>query len=294
MTDRDKESRDMIYSFGNKIDYGRTRATDMTNNRHIYMPSPETPSQEALNQTWIDTWHTTQNEYMKLHCAKNGTQHSVNLTPTQQTGLMSITKKIHKQEIMIVPADKGKKLVAIDEATYVRMAQEHIANNRPITEHDVNQSQRILNVTSKPLVKIFNVGISHSEKNHFRCWDNSASEACEPAKLKLLPKIHKLLKENGDPQSRPLVVAHIGVSTRAGDLVAKILEPMTTLTRPQIEDLSTEEAIAQLDEAADTMRRREINNAAIASLDVKALYPSIPHLEASQEVARFVEESQDF
>ena len=69
---------------------------------------------------------------------------------------------------------------------------------------------------------------------------------------------------------------------------------MISLTKPCMEDLSTEEAISQIDEAADSLRKRTIDNAAIASLDVKALYPSILHLEASREVAEFVNNMQQY
>ena len=195
---------------------------------------------------------------------------------------------------MILQADKGKKLVALDEATYLRMATEHIGKDNPITETELITSQKVLNATSKPIINIFNFGTSHSERNHVRCWNNVASNACEPAKLRLLPKIHKPPKPNGDPQSRPLVAAHVGVSTRAGDLVARILEPMVTLSTPRMEDLSTEEAISQLDETASSLRKRGIEDAVITSLDVKALYPSIPHNEASREVAEFVMTSENF
>ena len=193
-----------------------------------------------------------------------------------------------------LPTSNIKKLVVLDEPTYQRMAAEHISKDKPITEDELRSSQRILNATAKPLINIFNIGASQPGKNRVRCWDNASSEACEPAKLSLLPKIHRVPKENGDPHSRPLVAANVGVSTRAGNLIARVLEPMVALALPRMEDLSTEEAISQLNEASDSLRQKKVSSATVSSLDVKSLYPSIPHEDGAKEVAKFVLQSDQF
>ena len=61
------------------------------------------------------------------------------------------------------------------------------------------------------------------------------------------------------------------------------------LTKLKLEDLSTEEAIAWLDEIADKLMKQQTNYIAIASLDIKALYPIIPHKEGAAEVAELIQ-----
>ena len=93
MEDEEKASRDVIDNSGESINYGRTRATDMTNNRKVIMPGPESPSQEAINETRINTWRTVFQEYIKSDGNKDGTPMSSNLSTTQQAGLLSLSKK---------------------------------------------------------------------------------------------------------------------------------------------------------------------------------------------------------
>ena len=90
------------------------------------------------------------------------------------------------------------------------------------------------------------------------------------------------------------MAAHVGLTTRAGDMISSILDPLIALTTPCLEDQSTEEAICQLEEAGDDLRQNLVDNAAIGSLDVCSLYPSIPHEAGAAEVARFITEIKDF
>ena len=84
---------------------------------------------------------------------------------------------------MILPSDKGKRLVVMDEQMYDRLAHQHIGDDPVINETELRASQRVLNSTSKPLVNIFTVGSLHPGRNPDRVWSNSSTEACEPPKL---------------------------------------------------------------------------------------------------------------
>ena len=176
----------------------------------------------------------------------------------------------------------------MDHPTYRRMAAVHIQHDIEIGEAELRCAQRKLNATSKPLIQIFDVGAGHPGMNKSRCWNNAASNACDPPKLKSFQRFTNPPPPRVTPQSRPLVSAHTGLSTRAGDLLAAILEPMIAMTSPRLEDLSTGEVIAQIDETGDYLRENRINDASIGSLDVSALYPSIPHEQGAREVEKFV------
>ena len=66
--------------------------------------------------------------------------------------------------------------------------------------------------------------------------DNCGSEAEDVPNLKLLPKVHKPVDSRGHPQSRPVVTAASGLSSRAGDILSDLLEPMVEAELPRLED----------------------------------------------------------
>ena len=72
--------------------------------------------------------------------------------------------------------------------------------------------------------------------------------------MKVQPKVHKPLGQAGHPQSRPVVAAASGISSRAGDVIANFLDPLLNLERPRMEERSTEEALSQLQEAEENIR----------------------------------------
>ena len=90
--------------------------------------------------------------------------------------------------------------------------------------------------------------------------------------MRLLPKVHKAPGEKGHLQSRPVVGAKSGLSSRAGNVLSDILELLVSLQTPWVEDLSTE-VLAQLEEAQESIRMTGRQDTGIGSLDLKALYP---------------------
>ena len=91
-------------------------------------------------------------------------------------------------------------------------------------------------------------------------------------------------------QSRPVVGAQAGVSSRAGDILSDILEPLVSLQSPRFEDLSTEEVLSQLEEAQKAVASTGRRDTVVGSLDVKALYPSLDQMGSARIVAKFVKE----
>ena len=215
-----------------------------------------------------------------------------NLSVAQQLGLKSLARKVSKMELIVLEADKGKSFVVTDEATYLDMARDHIAGDKECGPADVRKSERILATTAKAIGNAMNLGTKHSQGAYVRCLDNLGSEAGDVPTLKLLVKVHKPLGPDGHPQSRPVVAAASGLSSRAGDVVADILEPMVRAQVPRMEDQSTEEVLAQLEEAEIFIRDSGINDAMVGSLDVQALYPSLDQLGSSKAVEDFIMQSK--
>ena len=207
-------------------------------------------------------------------------------------GLKTLQGKVAKLECMVLEADKGKTFVVVDERTYRAMADDHISTDPVVTQEEVRESQLVLTSTGKSLANILNLGMNQSYKNYIRCFDNTGSVAEDVPNLKLLPKVHKPPAPAGHPQSRPVVAAASGLSSRAGDLLSDFLEPLIAADLPRHEDLSTEEVLSQLEEAQTEIKRLGLRDTMAGSLDVRALYPSLDQERAAESVAMFVRRSK--
>ena len=138
--------------------------------------------------------------------------------------------------------------------------------------------------------KIFGLGEDHGEMNARRAWDNVEGEACHVPIMKVLPKIHKARLPNGDPKTRPVVGAASGLTARAGDLVADLLDSLTKARVPAEELLSTEEVLHNLENAAAKIAK-EGERIVPGSADVEALYPNIETELTAEECGKEMEES---
>ena len=235
----DRELRDLLSEDGKTLDMRKRRATDMKNNRKVTMPPPARPLVEAEYAMSAATWQKEFTNYKLKHCDDKDEQLESNLTCGQKNGLKSLLKKISKLECLVLQADKGKTFVVVDEATYIAMSQDHVANDVVVDQDEVKTSQAVLSSTGKSLANIMGLGKAHSYKNYIRCFDNSGSAAEDVPILRLMPKVHKVPSPAGHPQSRPVVAAATGLSSRAGDLLSDFLEPLITASLPRYEDLST-------------------------------------------------------
>ena len=197
-----------------------------------------------------------------------------------------------KLEAIVLQADKGKSFVVVDEMTYLAMAQDHVAKDIRTGPKEVSRSQRVLSCTARALGNVLGVGRCQSDHAYSQCMDNLGSEAEDVPVLKILPKTHKVLGPLGHPQSRPVVTAATGLSSRAGDIVADFLDPLVNVATPRLEDRSTEEVLAQLQETEVKIREDGLTGTMVGSLDVAALYPSLDQEGCAETVARFVRSSK--
>ena len=286
------EARDVLGPNGEEIDMRRKRPTDMQNNREVKMPGPAPAQVEAEYNARVGVWSNTFKKFKNINCREDGTQNKTNLTLNQVLGLRTLSRKVAKLEIIITEADKGKKFVAMDEETYLKMARDHTDKDVVTTPAEVCDSQHVLSATARSIGAVLGLGKSQSRGSHQRCMENCGSSAEDVPNLKVLPKVHKPLGPSGHPQSRPVVAAASGLSSRAGDAVADFLEPLVDVEIPRMEDRSTEEVIAQLEEAQMAVRDAGLTDTMAGSLDVKALYPSLDHEESAEAVARFIQKSK--
>ena len=101
------EARDTLSNDGKGVCMGRARATDMNNNREVFMPGPAPSSVEAGLNTRMDIWQKTFGIFRKKNCDNKGEQRNVNLTPAQQITMKTLGRRVARTEIVIMEADKG-------------------------------------------------------------------------------------------------------------------------------------------------------------------------------------------
>ena len=99
-----------------------------------------------------------------------------------------------------------------------------------------------------------------------------------------LPKINKGVTASGHPQSRPVVTAATGLSSRSGDILSDFLGPFVLLENPRMDDQSTEEVLSQLKDTSEEIRRLGSLSTMVGSLNVKSLYPSLNQCESARIV----------
>ena len=285
------EARDVLGPDNMSVDMRRKRATDMRGNRRVMMPGTAPACVEAEYNTRTDVWEKAFGTYMDNNCDKTGQQNVTNLSKNQLLGLKTIQKKVAKNEVVILEADKGKRFVVVSEQDYISMARVHTAGDSVADTEDIRESQRILSSTAKGLANVLDLGSAQSKMNYERCIDNCGSTAHDVPGLRLMPKVHKPPSQDGLLQSRPVVSAAAGVSSRAGDQMADFLTPVVAAQYPRMEDLSTEEVMMQLREAQVHMKDTKARNTMAGSLDVRALYPSLDQEGSARIVADFVKKT---
>ena len=118
-----------------------------------------------------------------------------------------------------------------------------------------------------------------------------AGEACSVPILKVLPKLHKPPKENGDTKTRPIVGASSGLTARTGDFIADILDCVTQGGESQEEALSTEDVLNKLEDAA-TRVKDEGERIVVASVDAVGLYPNLNPRAAARQCNKEISESE--
>ena len=203
-------------------------------------------------------WKTKIAEYIRKYCDANGNQSESSLDSSQMRGLESLLKKTKEGELIVVSSDKGNTATVLTPEMLRRIGMEAVGKDRAISEKEIGVIQRRLNGHARSLVKIFNIGESKGELNVQRCWNNASSEAEAVPLLTIGIKTHKPVKENGDPEARAIIGASCCTTSRPGDIIADVLEPVAWnggKNASNEECQSTEEMLSMMEQASDRLEK---------------------------------------
>ena len=104
------------------------------------------------------------------------------------------------------------------------------------------------------------------------------------------PKTHKSVDEKGDPRSRPIVQANSCLTSRPAEILADVLEAAIQALPVQTESRSTEDMLAKVDRANESIRASGVD-VCVGSGDAVSLYPSLQHQQSAHLCKQLVVDS---
>ena len=197
-----------------------------------------------------------------------------NLTKDEKEGLRSLQKR---DDVIIFQTDKSSRFSADTKENYVTACSKHVEGDRVITDKEYEQLINEVNAHATMWTKILKAGELTGQLGKQRSKENMTStEKCDPPPLYALRKDHK---KHGDPvigpPTRPVCGATAAHNGKLSHLLSMLLKEVKRGDDDSCE--STEDIMAEI----ENVNRRNENTLladeklVVASLDVRALYPSL-------------------
>ena len=215
-----------------------------------------------------------------------------NLSHEEHEGLKELQKKIENNEIVVKHTDKSKRFAVETPESYSASMKPHIENKTEVDEKFVTKTINKINEINKSLVKILGIG---KESNQEKRATNNVFTflQTELPVLNGLPKDHK----TGNTK-RPVVNGNVGPVANSSNITSDVLEVFLVELREKVEKdntcKSSEELICKFIEYNKKVVNKELENKErfVASLDVKALYPSLKTEQCVLEVKEAIKTSE--
>ena len=172
------------------------------------------------------------------------------------------------EDVIVVPADKGKCLVVMDKTEYVTKMEEKLQDTTTYVEIRKDPTTEIQNELKKHLQVMQEAG-EVSEWEYWRLYPNET----QIPRMYGLPKIHK----EGYPL-REIVDGNGGLTKKVHGYISSVLK--TYIGESEYYVKNSEHFVKSLEGVK--VEEGEV----LVSYDVKALYPSIPHDEAIRVIRR--------
>ena len=103
---------------------------------------------------------------------------------------------------------------------YEKQGEEHLKGCKIVEQEKIEDVNRQLNGTSKSLSNMFCVGDSGTDDAAERTWANYNAESTAVPPMRICPKLHKDLNEDGSPKTRAIVGASSCMAARASEVLA--------------------------------------------------------------------------
>ena len=173
-----------------------------------------------------EAWKEQVTKYMGGKCKEDGTQMLTNLTKREKAGMKSLIKRRDNGEIVITVGDKCKRLSVSSIKSYREQGLVHTKLGKKCGWPEIRKACRRVTAVSRGFCNCVQIGMNGSDNDAKRTFDNYNTYACVIPVLKVLPKSHKPLREDGNPQTRPVVGAYSCMTSRASKHICDMIAGM--------------------------------------------------------------------
>ena len=313
-TSRDNDSDNRQISNGSRVKFSAVRATDMKHNKHIEMPDPGDPDEEATIQFQKQETLTATKRYISDNCNSKGSiKGASNLTDDEIKGYKEINEGIKSKGWLLYETDKSGKLCIDTLENYKLAMSKHIEGDQEVTTKKVLSSEKSLNEHARMWTKMVSLGAENNQQD--RCKETLTSRYNPIPILSGLRKDHKVTPDPvKGPPLRPVYRARVAPNSALGNIISQMVKGLGDELSSKIgtDSLNSEEVCAEVVKAnfkieVEKSRRRQPNrkakrltrrekifteNIIMGSMDVEALYPSIQWIASCKEMLLTAKESK--
>ena len=211
----------------NTLDLRYLRPTDLPFNKRVFLPSPlHEDTEVGLRNLKVKLLEAT-SQYIERN-RNAATEHS-NLTATEKTGLKEL-RSGRNRDLIIFQTDKSGRFSVDTKENYKRACDEHIRNDRVITEEEHLKCQETINGHSILWCRILRAGEcadTSGARGTDRVKNNLLVEHSDTAPLYGLRKDHKVAEDpETGPPVRPVCGATSAYNRKLSHLICKLLKPL--------------------------------------------------------------------
>ena len=313
-TSRDNDYDNRQISNGSRVKFSAVRATDMKHNKHIEMPDPGDPDEEATIQFQKQETLTATKRYISDNCNSKGSiKGASNLTDDEIKGCKEIKEGIKSKGWLLYETDKSGKLCIDTLENYKLAMSKHIEGDQEVNTKKVLSSEKSLNEHARMWTKMVSLGAENNQQD--RCKETLTSRYNPIPILSGLRKDHKVTPDPvKGPPLRPVYRARVAPNSALGNIISQMVKGLGDELNSKIgtDSLNSEEVCAEVVKAnfkieVEKSRRRQPNrkakrltrrekifteNIIMGSMDVEALYPSIQWIASCKEMLLTAKESK--
>ena len=247
-----------------------TEQSESICNSKLFKPK-STFTPKANRNKELDTYLSTLTNEIVSRCESTpSNSFHRNLSKEERKSIGDL-KSYH--DIVFKDADKGSAVVVMDRARYIREALRHLSDDTTYVKLDHDPTSLFTREIKSVVQRLKSEGVLTKEQFDFALRNES-----KPARFYLLPKLHK----NGVP-GRPVVSSCGCITENISIIVDWFLKPLISSIPSYIRD--TKDFLQKIRNIGPLPE-----DALLVTLDVVALYPSIPIDDGLSALSTFLEE----
>ena len=220
-----------------------TRRRGFLKTFHEYIRTATTPSKKIDKKKKETSKKVTERKRKKKR--KFGGMNIINLPEGEILAIESLKKRVKSGEIVISQTDKSSRFAILTKQQYIESGTVHTSKDHKVDWNTIKYLQGQVNSHVWWISQIMGDAIKTDQK---RMNSNTQNTNIEVPSMVLLFKDHKLWDENSNKPvpSRPVVSGNCGVNSHLSEILAEIMEPIST-NGIGVEISSTEDALCRID-----------------------------------------------